>query len=397
MDWKAATKDDKGMHRIPKRWLHIHYYEALNILFRFENSLRVFVYTVLKNSYGTEWTKCQVSSGGDGSKLITGIASKRISQAENFGYLGFSIESPIMHLTSGELIDIITADAYWVKFKPYFKGSREIIKNKLLEIGSVRNSIAHFRPIQPEDVELIKQNSRHVLLGVESSLENAFNQPLRVPTNTHADWYDSVKTLGTDYVKIIPHMSSDGAWLNVKMVFSLPQFDKNNITNDYLTFVLGNLNTPGILLKHPQFTKFVTYVSERITYPSLTDDFDIRVDKEVNAVFLMKAFEENHTAVAAELKSILSKISDECEMLSQDTLAKGEMVEAATVSAYFYARQNESEGNWRYMYESLTKGYEPQHPDEYWGTQQFVTDVVGGARRYPWMPVDISEQEGFFD
>lgn len=385
------------MQRIPKRWLHIHYYEALNILFRFENSLRVFVYTVLKNNFGTEWTKCQVSSGGEGAKSIAGIASKRINQAENFGYLGFSIESPVMHLISGELIDIITANAYWESFKPYFKGSRDIIKNKLLEIGSVRNSIAHFRPIQPEDVELIKQNSRHVLLGVENSLASVFNQPLRVPTNTRADWYDSIKTLGTDYVTIIPHMSSDGAWLNIKFIFSLPQFDKNHVSTNFFTFVLGNLNTPGILLNHPQFTNFVTYVNERVTYPSLTDDFDILVSKEVSAVFLRSAFEANHAAVAAELKSILSKISDECDMLSQDTLAKGDIVEAATLTAYFFTPSGESEGRWQYTHEALAKGYEPRHPDEYWGTQQYVNDIVGGARRYPWMPVDISEQESFFD
>lgn len=31
MDWKSASKNDQGLYKIPKRWLQIHYYEALNI------------------------------------------------------------------------------------------------------------------------------------------------------------------------------------------------------------------------------------------------------------------------------------------------------------------------------------------------------------------------------
>ncbi|OBU22867.1 hypothetical protein AYY22_07830 [Photobacterium kishitanii] len=48
MDWKKAEVTENESLVIPKRWLHLHYYEALNILFRFENSLRVFVYVILK-------------------------------------------------------------------------------------------------------------------------------------------------------------------------------------------------------------------------------------------------------------------------------------------------------------------------------------------------------------
>ena len=55
MQWQSANKKDDGTLIIPRRWLHLHYYEALNILFRMENSLRVFVYVILKNSLLEEW------------------------------------------------------------------------------------------------------------------------------------------------------------------------------------------------------------------------------------------------------------------------------------------------------------------------------------------------------
>jgi hypothetical protein len=184
MEWKSATKNEQGFITLPKRWLHIHYYEAMNILFRFENSLRVFVYSVLKNEYFEKWSECSFPIAGGDSRSINGIAARRIGQAASFGYLGFDIKAPLMHLTSGELVELLTSDAYWPKFRGYFKGNKEIIKNKLLEIGTIRNSLAHFRPIKPEDIELVKQNSRHTLLSVEECLSNIFVQSLRVPTNT---------------------------------------------------------------------------------------------------------------------------------------------------------------------------------------------------------------------
>ena len=187
MEWKDSTITDNNFIKIPKRWLHIHYYEALNILFRFENSLRVFVYSILKNEFLDEWKNCNFSMPGGDQKSIKGIANKRIKQSESFGYLGFDITAPLMHLTSGELVELIVSDPYWPKFKSHFKGNKEIIKNKLLEIGNIRNSLAHFRPIKPEDIGLVKQNSRHTLIGVEKCLKNLFSQTLRVPTNTTDD------------------------------------------------------------------------------------------------------------------------------------------------------------------------------------------------------------------
>jgi len=106
MDWKSADVNDEGLIRIPKRWLHTYYYEALNILFRFENSLRVFVYAVLKNERFEKWVECSFSINGAAADSIKGISKKRISHAKNFGYLGYEITAPVAHLTSGELVEL---------------------------------------------------------------------------------------------------------------------------------------------------------------------------------------------------------------------------------------------------------------------------------------------------
>jgi hypothetical protein len=154
MDWESATTKDDVTLSIPGRWLLLHYYEALNILFRMENALRVFVYVVLKNHFHERWEQTNIKTTDDEQTTIASAASKRQAQARGFGYLGYEIASPLMYLNSGELTNLICSDAYWTLFKPFFRGKKDIMKNKLDEIGTVRNALAHFRPIKYDDIEL---------------------------------------------------------------------------------------------------------------------------------------------------------------------------------------------------------------------------------------------------
>ncbi len=186
MDWRTAEILEGGAVKIPDRWLHLHYYEALNILFRTENALRVFVYIVLKVNLFDRWSDVEIQTSDTQKSTIGAIASQRIAQAQGYGYLGYHISSPLMHLNSGELTRLITSDTYWEHFKPYFKGKKDLIRIKLDEINIVRNALAHFRPIRSEDIELIKQNARHALLGVEDCLSQALTSGTVVPTNTQS-------------------------------------------------------------------------------------------------------------------------------------------------------------------------------------------------------------------
>lgn len=395
MQWKSTTKNEQGLIKIPKRWLHIHYYEAMNILFRFENSLRVFVYVILKNEFLDRWRDCTFSIAGADPQSIKGLAAKRIAQAENFGYLGFDIKAPLMHLTSGELVDLITSEAYWPKFKTCFKGNKEIIKNKLLEIGTIRNSLAHFRPIKPEDIELVKQNSRHTLLGVEECLSNIFIQSLRVPTNTTEDWYKSISTLGTDLITTAPYYSADESWINVKLKFDTPILGKNKFSENVYSFWLAKINTPNILLNHNVLTRYVTFLSEALSYPQVSVKYDIEISKDLNFIFRKDILVKNHEAIANEFREVLGKITEECDLLSKDHLARGSLVETATAMSFWQPK--EESGRWIHHYTDLWQPYQANHPEEYWGQYQFTSDVVAGCTRYPWMPADISQEEGFGD
>ncbi|MCK4373616.1 MAG: hypothetical protein KAW61_10725, partial [candidate division Zixibacteria bacterium] len=74
MEWKKAKHVKGNLFEIPERWLNLHYYEALNILFRVENALRVFVYIVLKKEYKSEWLEQSIPIEGGTLGTISSIA-----------------------------------------------------------------------------------------------------------------------------------------------------------------------------------------------------------------------------------------------------------------------------------------------------------------------------------
>jgi hypothetical protein len=395
MEWKSASRNEQGSLKIPKRWLHIHYYEALNILFRFENSVRVFVYAVLKNEFGDKWQDCNFTMPGGEAQSIKGIAARRIGQAETFGYLGFDIRAPMMHLTSGELIELLTSEAYWPKFRGYFRGDKLIIKNKLLEIGSIRNSLAHFRPIKAPDIEVIKQNSRHTLVGVEQCLMNMFSQRLRVPTNTTHDWYKAISVLGNEHITITPYFSSDESWLNLRLTFGKTVLQQQRHSETFLDYKLAKFKPADMLLRHPQLRRYVTYVTESVNHPSFLENYEVQIVKNVNLVFRKDVMTKDFKAISEALAEVLLGVNDECELLRQDNLARGEIVEVADGYSYFHQPEGK-DGSWRHSYDELRQAYESKHPDEYWGEAMYSSDVVAARPSYPWMPEDISGVENIF-
>jgi hypothetical protein len=250
MKWKPIDEKKDGAVNLPDTWLFTHYFEALNILFRVENALRIFLFAVLKTTFKEEWLNINVTSDDDKQATIKNIAKQRMAQSKNFGYLGYNTPCPLMYMTSGELIRIITSDSYWKYFKKYFLGSKEIIKNKLEEIGSVRNALAHFRPIKQDDVALIKENARHVLSNIEVCLIDMMSCEDTVPTNTSDDWYKELKILGKDHCKLSFNQSNDEKWIMINFKYDCPIIF-NRGSRHYRTNRVLSIKTSSILKYFP--------------------------------------------------------------------------------------------------------------------------------------------------
>jgi len=387
MEWKSIEKTGDGQILLPASLIFPHYYEALNALFRIENALRVFVYVVLKSEFKNNWQTISIVSDDAAESTIGKIAKQRMNQAKQFGYLGYQIPCPLMYMTSGELIRIITSDSYWKHFSPYFLGSKEIIKLKLNEIGTVRNALAHFRPIKKEDVELVKQNAQHIMPRIETCLVDMMRCANVVPTNTKDEWYMQLRTLGTDNCEISLTQSDDEKWVQVALRYKCPILSSRGTNADKWYRVL-TINTSSILRAYPDLLSFVIYLSESVKFPQMEDNV-ASFRKSVVFLFSREVLNAEFEKIKQQLESLLGIISEETGLLKEDNLARGELVIGVDARANLT-----SERYWQFSYNNLKCVIKENDPPEYWGEVNFVTtDYVTSTSTYPWMSTDISEEE----
>jgi hypothetical protein len=389
MNWKDAKYIDDNKYDLPGDWLKIEYFESLNLLFRIENSLRVFVYIILKNEFQDKWRELSITSDDSEKSTLNAIAKKRLAQDKNYAYLGYVLNSPLLHLTSGELIRIITADSYWKLFKEYFLGSKEIIKNKLDEIGNVRNSLAHFRPIKKGDIELVRQNSIHTLSEIEKTLIDFINCPDIVPTNTDENWYKEIITLGTEECKISFKQSKKEEWIKLVLSFNALVF---KLTKSIFGYSIGtvNLKTDRLLIDFPSITKHVISVTERRPTSYVKNPDETVFTKEIRFTFSRKSLMQNYGQIKIELEKILLTVSKEIALIKEDNLARGNLIEVVRGTL-----RKHGENEFFILDDGIFETeFNEESPVEFWGTfnhssKNFITDT----EKYPWMPVTISEDK----
>ncbi|WP_018991460.1 Swt1 family HEPN domain-containing protein [Aromatoleum toluclasticum] len=389
MEWKSAEVSADGVVKIPQRWLHLYYYEALNILFRFENALRLFVYVVLKNKLGKDWDAAAL---GDGITIRT-ETKKRIAQAREHGYLGYEVSSPMLYLNSGELTQIISSDAYWKHFAPYFRATKAVVLTKLQEIGTVRNSLAHFRPIKQDDIDLIKQNSRHVLLEIEKCLAQITAITDVVPTNSSANWYKELKAIGSETLRTGLFSSVDQDWGRLELEYQVPLLQKTLYGHSYVAYRLGSIRTPQVLARYDSLRNRCIYVSESPIHGAVPDDKNLQVTKGLSIVFSCEALEAGLAEVVDAVKDIAIITEQETALIRQDNLARGELVEVKEASAILREGVNNTK-YWASNLESLSTSPAEIEAVEYWGQRwHYSTDFVSSVAQYPWMPSTVSSQE----
>ncbi|MCW3105065.1 MAG: hypothetical protein JWO09_3505 [Bacteroidetes bacterium] len=390
MDWKEAKHIENNRYDLPGDWLKIEYFEALNILFRVENSLRIFVFIILKNEFHDKWKDLSITSDDAESSTIGAIAKRRFSQDKNYAYLGYVITGQLLHLTSGELIRIITSDTYWKLFKGYFLGSKEIIKNKLDEIGNVRNSLAHFRPIKKGDLELVKQNAIHTLSEIEKTMIDFIMCPDIVPTNTEDNWYKEIKIIGTEECKIRFKQSKKEEWIKLILSFNSPVIERGDSFGYAATTV--NLKTDKILINYLNLSKYAISVTESLpsVYVKEKDLEKIEFLKHIQFTFSKKTLENKYSEIKTELEKIFLHISKELELIKDDNLARGKLIEV--VSCYF--EKHESGEFYFYDGRAFRTSYNEATPVEFWGEYNYPSyDFITDTNKYPWMPVPISEDK----
>lgn len=389
MEWKSAETVGENTVKIPERWLHLYYYEALNILFRFENALRLFVYVVLKNKLGRDWDTAALGGG----LTIRTETKKRIAQAKEHGYLGYEVSSPMLYLNSGELTQIISSEPYWKYFAPYFRATKAVVLTKLQEIGTVRNSLAHFRPIKQDDIDLVKQNSRHVLIEIEKCLVQITGITDVVPTNSTASWYKELKAIGSETLRTSIFSTVDQDWIRLELEYLVPVLQKSAYGQSYITYRLGSLRTPQILTQYDELRGKCIFLSESPIVARVLDDKSLQATKDLSIVFSRETLETGLAEIVAAVKDIALVTEQETALIRQDNLARGELVEAKSASATLKDGSNNAKF-WATNLESLSTSPTEIEVVEYWGQRwHYSSDFVSSVAQYPWMPSSVSSQE----
>lgn len=389
MKWnKSRQKNNKFNLDIPSNWVQIHYYEALNVLFRIENALRIFVFIILKNEFKDKWDDISISSDDDTEGTIKSIARRRHSQDLSFAYLGFPVSNPLMFLTSGELIRIIANDKNWKYFNNYFLGSKEIIKNKLNEIGNIRNSLAHFRPLREEDVELIKQNSIHVFAKIEELIQEILDSPDVVPSNTEDSWFKNLRTIGSEFCNVAFYQNKHEDWIQVIIYYKAPIIGQR-IEPGNKVFTTLKLRTGQILKEYPKLRDYVTYLNEHMYYPSDAEKPEFM--KYFGICISKRNLTENHERIKSELEKLLVQISNESELIKQDNLARGKLLEPLKINSWKY------EKTWTLSMTQIEKFKDEIGENsipEYWGQLEYATsNFISDTDTFPWMNTQITEKD----
>lgn len=392
MKWNSAMEqEDSELLRVPNDWLYPHYYEALNVLFRVENALRLLVYVVLKTEHGERWETLSLVTDDNQQTQIRALAKRRIEQDRRFGYLGYSIKSPLMYLTSGELVRLIV-DTYWDKFTRYFPGSKDVVSLKLQEIGTVRNALAHFRPLRPDDVEVVKQNAKQVLSAAESALVDLLTCEDTVPSNLEERWFQRLRVIGSPSMTFRFHQSRDRRWITIRGSFKAKQLSPSPSGHaPFVNYRVTNLDSQAVLRHFPGLRDAVLLLTEAAK-ARVSKDRQMICGKSLRFTFAHQRLVEFADGIGDDLERLTAQIAEESELVAEDQLARGALVSGVSIRAT--ARKIQEFEYWHVSTAALLPRNEEVEFSEYWGaTSAAQPDFLSVTDRYPWMPVDIAKSE----
>lgn len=311
-----------------------------------------------------------------------------MAQDKAFGYLGYPISSPLMHLTSGELIRIVLSDSYWSLFSNHFPAQKGIVQTKLEEIGNVRNAVAHFRPLKRDDVEVVKQNANQVLSGVEDLLVHIVSCPDTVPTNSTDAWYSELRMLSGPYAELEFRQSVNEQWVRIGVKYTCPLLSEPYISDTYRTYRMLSVNTPRVLLESSAILENIIFASEVVPYVAMPKSGPPLFSKTLRLLFSRRTLAERHEDLKAELEQLLKRITTETDLIREDNLARVVLVQSVGATA----RREAQESDWRVATSNLLSPAREDDPPEFWaGHPLFGMDFVSHTESFPWMPVTVAE------
>ena len=113
-------------------------------------------------------------------------------------------------------------------------------------------------------------------------------------------------------------------------------------------------------------------------YPVTDEKRDLRITKRIDLVFSTAMLAEHHEKIATDLTKVIRTVAQERELLRNDSAARGYLIERVYTSSWWSSTDDDN-GKWNHSYYKLKQDYDPQHPDEYWGTALSTGDIIAGS------------------
>lgn len=382
MRWEGLGQ---GGGQLPSSWLHAHYFDGFNALFRIENALRVFAYIVLKNALSSEYVGCKAAEG----KSIAEISRQRRSQDQAYGYLAYQSECPFLYLGTGELVELMLSEGLWKHFGPYFDGDKGVISVKLGELVKIRNSLAHFRPLKPGDVEYAKEIASQLLLKVEGVIGEIYSCHRPVAGSLRDRWVQAVEPTSFTHSKLDLRESPAGKWVAIQLEYEAPVWAVDAHAS-WLNCSVCRLDAAATARALDCVKAWAIAFYEQVRAKGTLDDGQPEFSKQLTMVLSRSSLEDHWDAIMDQLRIMQDRVDSETTGVSSGNLVRGELVEPR----YVFARKDDGGASWTVHSSNLESPAQANDPVEYWGTLSSwgvpSFEYLTAVSRYPWMTVDIS-------
>jgi len=152
-----------------------------------------------------------------------------------------------------------------------------------------------------------------------------------------------------------------------------------------------SIKTSSILKLFPILQGSLVFLAEELKHPVMKENGP-KFDKQFKMLFSQELLSRKYKEIKTEIENVLLKISEETNLLEDDNLARGELVQGVTIRSQWKKREDKDTGWWSFDHDSLLCEVSEDDPPEYWGRLGYIEkDYVTSTEDYPWMSVNVSK------
>ncbi|HOX41518.1 MAG TPA: hypothetical protein PK263_04970 [bacterium] len=380
--------DYERLH-IPVDWVPVQYYDAYNILFRIENTLRLLLFVVLKSHYRDEWENIQIADEVNPG-TIRALAKIRREAAQDFGHLGSPSNNPLLFLNGGEIVRLITSEKYWQYFQECFPANRKNTQLKLFEILSIRNDMAHFRAINREHLVTLKNNINQVLKKAGDYLAGVVCYGLiGQPTSITQEWSADLERMSQGNVHLTIFPGSEG-WLTIKLYYRQPITTITELSNSDKLVMFKRLESLSILEHYKGITNNIVSMQETVEAEMDEDDhlyFDDYIDAELMFTAHVRTINKHAEEFVSEVKRLVANI------LSEES-GKNATGEKTVLSVGTILWSDGLNSLWNDIAKKAIESRFPEYWGDYFGKKAYVPEnFIMRTRYFPWFAKTITQRD----